>query len=292
MSVKSKFGLLLLIIVIISSCVTSPKLNNYSDYEYAIDLYFDVFEDTPGGPYIDITIGNDSYYAFFDTGHADTDLMIRSEIIEKLGLEAGEEYRFGSIDELYTVHEYVLPEFMLGDSYTVQNARIAENPPTFGDSSDSILIGLPAFKDYNILLSYRQKKLFLYKKTANLDFLRDWTKVDIIETEVSVEGVMQKQSGLFFNGNVEGIDHPFVFYLDTGSGPYDTMVLSQEIRDIATKRNRLTYVYSGRKFRMKNMRVSGSNIQYAPMDAFIGNAFLSQYDVFIDLDNQAFYIEK
>jgi hypothetical protein len=181
----------------------------------------------------------------------------------------------------------------MDDKIIVKNVKISERPPTFGGTElgRTMMMGLPAFNEYNILISYKQKKLFLYEKSADLDFLNNWTKVDIIE--------MDKGSGPFFHGNVVGIDRSYVFYLDTGAYSYDSrsntisdIILNREIRDKGVEKKYLEYEFSGRRFRINKFAYLGEINKNAPIDAFIGYYFLQRYDVFLDLDNKVFYIEK
>jgi hypothetical protein len=283
---KYKSGLLL-VIVILNSCITNPKLKEYSDYEYAIELKFSVFKNGPVGPFIEMAIENERNLAFFDTGVSDVALMMLKEEIEGLNLEVTGEQQFGSINQMYTVNEYLLPELIIDDKFTVNNVEVKERPPDFGNG---IIMGLSAFKHYSILISYKRQKIFLYNKLANLDFIRNWTKVDIIKKD--------KGNGPFFYGNVAGIDRQFVFYLDTGGSFYDNktgatldLILTKEIRDIGVK-NGLTYEFSGRKFKINRFAYLGEINKNAPIDAFIGYYFLQRYDVLLDLDNNVFYIEK
>jgi hypothetical protein len=90
-----------------------------------------------------------------------------------------------------------------------------------------------------------------------------------------------------------------LFYPDTASSVYNSqlnigldLLLTKEIRDIGVEKHGLTYVFSGRKFRIDQFAYLGDINQNAPMDAFLSYYFFQQYDVFFDVDNQAFYIEK
>lgn len=296
MLIKIKHGLfIVLITTMLLSCISGPKLNKYSGYAYSVDLQFGVFQNVYTlGPYISISINNDNHLAFFDTGMADrVGLMLTKEDIEKHGFEEIGEHRFASLDKFYSVSEYILPDIVIDNKFTIENINISERPQEYLSGGSTMSIGLSPFKDYNILISYEQKKLFLYPKDISLAFLRNWTKVDIIKRENSTSNEPT------FYGNVVGLDKQYVFYLDTGSSLYDVktdtvadLILTREIRDFATENRQMIYEFSGRKFTINRWAFLGDINQNAPIDAFIGHYILQQYDIFLDLDNGAFYIEN
>ncbi len=280
MNIKFKLLLFVLLSLLVTSCVSNKP---YPDsYLHSIDLFSS--GTIPGGQYIKIKINGNSYMALLDTGTSHTALMLDQSILDTFKLPS-----VGTSNYLYSEgyvqsERYILPDVIINDDLFVANAT-CEKLPNIPNVDIQALAGLPLFEQYNFLLSYKQKKIFLYDKKSELDFLKSWTKIPLLEDE----------QGLFFYGNIQENDKQYIFYLDTATysfrnGKYLDNVFNLELGNILNEKNRLNYFLSNRKFTQNNfIYIQNENI---PVDLFLGYPFLSQYDVYIDLDNHSLYIER
>jgi len=148
-----------------------------------------------------------------------------------------------------------------------------------------IIIGLSAFDEYKILLSYKQQKIYLFTKNQNTGFVKGWTKVNLLN---------DWDKGII--GNKE-----YIFCLDSGSPYYSVnqnkyydVVLNKELSEFIMKENNTAFEISGRKFKGNRFYTAFNQevIEGFPIDLFLGYDFLRKYDVFIDKGNMNLYIEK
>ncbi len=282
MNTKYKFLLFVLFSLLVTSCVSNKQYPE--TYVSSVDLIFSDAKYGPlFGPYINIEIDNTSYLAFFDTGTADTALMLDQSILDNLNVSpTGEQRKFLSARGIFQSEKYVIPNVTIDDDIFLTNVS-SENMTGFSD--EKALAGLPIFEQYNILISYKQEKIFLYDKDTHIDFLKSWTKVPLLEDE----------QGLFFYGTITENEQQYLFYLDTGNysyrnGKYSDNIFNRELGAILREKNRLDYTLGDRIFKHDYFYfVENENV---PIDVFLSYSFLSKYDVYIDLDNHCLYIER
>ena len=133
--------------------------------------------------------------------------------------------------------------------------------------------------------------MYLFKDDYN-DIIKNWTSVDLINDQITEQG-----AGIYFIGSFG--NNEYIFYLDTGGSSllsdnnYYDNILNREIYELY-RRNR-NFTISGRRFRNNYLwysprRDAEENI--APMDLLLGYTLLTNYDVFIDIENKKMYIEK
>jgi hypothetical protein len=137
------------------------KYPAYSDYEHSIDLTY-IQNGKFYVPAFNVTINNKSYYAVYDTGY-------KENIISK---DISHELEIGEIDNELNV---TIPKIILSDDIILYNIifNVIEN-----DSSIfRIKFGLSTFNEYNVLVSYKQNKIFLYNTNILPSYLVSWVSV-------------------------------------------------------------------------------------------------------------------
>jgi hypothetical protein len=276
--------IILTAIILLCSCVSNKPYPE--TYVSSVDLIFsDAKYGMLWGPYINIEIDNTSYLAFFDIGISHTALTLDQLILDNLDVSpTGEKSNYLSARGIFQAEKYIIPSVTINDDIFLANVS-GENMADLID--EKVLAGLPLFEQYNILLSYKQEKIFLYEKNSDLDFLKSWTKVPLLEDK----------KGLFFYGNIPENSKQYIFYLDTGNygyrnGEYSDNVYNQELGAILREKNRLDYKIGDRIFKHNYFYFVGDLYENVPIDVFLSYSFLSKYDVYIDLDNHCLYIER
>ncbi len=276
--------LILPLVLFVMSCVSNKPYPE--TYASSVDLIFsDAKYGFLYGPYINVEIDHTSYLAFFDIGTADTALMLDQSILDNLNVSpTGEKSNFLTARGIFQAEKYILPSVSINNNIFLTNV-IGENMPDI--TGEKVLAGLPLFEQYNILLSYKQEKIFLYDKDTHIDFLKSWTKVPLLED----------MQGLFFYGTITENEQQYLFYLDTGNygyrnDKYSDNIYNRELGAILREKNRLDYTLGDRTFKHNYFYFVGNIYENIPIDVFLSYSFLSKYDVYIDLDNHALYIER
>jgi len=283
-----KLKYLLVFFVAFTSCNTLKQNYSNAGYEKELNLVFNAHGQYPIGPYINVTINDKAYMGFFDTGNGNGIFDIKQQVIDELNLEIAGVAVGATAGEKYAVIVYNVPEFVIDNSVIIFNRNIEPMLEQFAKLYD-VIIGLSAFDDYNILLSYKQQKMYLFAKNQNAEFINGWTSVDLLDWD----------KGLYFKGIIGNKE--YVFCLDTGSSYYSAnkndyydVVLGKELSEYIIKENDTTFEISGRKFKGNKFytAINQEIIEGLPIDLFLGHDFLSKYDVFIDKGNMKLYIEK
>jgi hypothetical protein len=253
-------------------------------YEDYIDLIFVQNNKIPG-PFINTVIKNRNYLAFFDTGNIDIAVMLNKKELGNLKLPTIGKITTRSALGIVTDKIYFIPELTFDNRIKKYNNTCT--PLSKKLDLSKVYLGISVFEAYNILISYKQRKLYLYKKLSEPEFVKKWNKINIIHDK----------KGLFVNGAIETEKDSYIFYLDTGTAAYEDNKLYNAIYNS----------YIGEKYfegniypfigydKYKNLSFAYDDSPFAlalPMDFILGYEFFSRYDVFINLDNKLIYIEK
>ena len=280
---------MLIFISMLIACKTTDKniIDDYVD-PMSIDLIFDFTKQIPG-PFVEITIGGQKYIAFVDTGNTSSVISISDEIIGEYSLlPAGYQRSITTSGEVINT-QYLLPEFSIPGIKDFRDVVCTSMPPKNyapNEKPDAIL-GLSAFYDYNILIAYNEKKLYLYEKIFAYDYFSNWAAIDLLPD----------RSGLFFYGQINSDENPYLFYLDTGTfvrirGQLYDQVLNQKIAsDLTSSDEEIIFVFGGERiYNNKLFAVRTNNM--TDVDIFLGLNFLLNNNVFIDLGNKKILIKK
>jgi hypothetical protein len=280
---------LLIFLAVLTSCNTLKQNYSNTGYEKELNLVFNAYGQYPIGPYINVTINDKAYMGFFDTGNGNGVLDIKQQVIDELNLEIAGVAVGSTVEERYAVIVYNVPEFVIDNSVIIQNRNVEPMLEQFAKFYD-VIIGLSAFDDYNILLSYKQQKIYLFAKNQNAEFTNGWTSVNLLNGW---------DKGLYFKGIIGNKE--YIFCLDTGSSYYSVnknnyydVVLGKELSEYIIKENDTTFEISGRKFKGNRFytTINQEAIEGLFIDLFLGYDFLRKYDVFIDKGNMKLYIER
>jgi hypothetical protein len=267
------------------SCTTIKPNYNNTEYKKELNLIFDNHNPITG-PFINIEINSKSYMALFDTGNGNGILQLKQHFIDELNLKKIEETKIGTLEKIYNVPVYELQEFIIDNTIIMQNGNVEPLPEELNEFLE-IVMGLSVFDDYSILLSYKQRKIYLYDKERDIDFIKKWTNTDLLS---------DWDKGIYFKGLIENKE--YIFCLDTGSNfregnDYYNIILNKEISEYITDKNDIIFEISGRKFKQNRFKTfDGNIIEDVPMDLFLGYDFLRKYDVLIEKGNMRLYIEK
>jgi hypothetical protein len=282
--------LMIILTVMLLSCNTIDSYNNYTDYEKKIKMVFREHGDFPIGPFINIEIDNKPYMAFFDTGFGNGVLQLKQNFIEDLALEITGEARARTFADTHVTKVYEISEFIIDNNLSIYNGRVDVMPDEFLRNNE-IIMGLATFKNYNILVSYKQNKIFLYDKDYTPDLIKKWTAINLLK---------DYDEGIYFRGNFGGSE--YVFCLDTGGSSfwesrqnYYDLIVNRKIYEYINKENDTTFFLSGRRFknnRLLHQRQYENMEEILPMDLLLGYDFLKKYDVYIDKTNMKMYVEK
>jgi hypothetical protein len=200
------FVILLTISIFIYSCSHANYLAKEDIYKADIlDLIF-IEDGDKIGPYIKITVQDKNYIALFDTGLWDTALMISDNILNDLNLDllGKTKYATNTIPDGKDIDTYFLSEIILSDKHVVyDNYCRSQLFP-----NHEIIVGLPIFKDFNFLISYNTKKIYLFDK----NYVPNKIKKNWINTQLT-----DNLHGLQFWAKTEGLEDNYLFYLDTGT---------------------------------------------------------------------------
>jgi len=147
---KKTIYIFVLVLVIIS-CKTTENRNSEANPK-SVDLVLDFSRQIPG-PFLEITIGEQNYTAFVDTGNTSSIISVSDEIIQNLNLlPIGEQRSITTAGEV-TNKQYLLSNFTINGKIEFNDVICTSMPPKNyapNEKPDAIL-GLSAFADYNIL---------------------------------------------------------------------------------------------------------------------------------------------
>jgi hypothetical protein len=253
-------------------------------------MIFKEHGDRPIGPFINLEIDNKPYTAFFDTGFGNGVLQLKQNFIDNLALEITGEAQSRTVINTHITKVYKIPEFTIDNNLSIYDGRVDVMPDEFLRNHE-IIMGLATFKDYNILVSYKQNKIFLYDKNYTPNLIKKWTTINLLN---------DYDEGIYFRGNFGGSE--YVFCLDTGGSSfwedrqnYYDIVINKRIYEHISKENDTTFFLSGRRFKNNRLLYQSQyeNAEEAvPMDLLLGYDFLKKYDVYIDKTNLKMYVEK
>ena len=272
-----KFVLFYCIIVLFCSC-SSMKNLTYTDYEHSIDLTYlqnDIFY----VPSFNISIENNNYHANFQTG---TNInTVSKDIIDELGIEY--------IDDDFNVN---ISQIILGNGIVLNNVIFHVIEPD--DNIIKISLGLSAFKEYNILVSYKQKKIYLYNIGTTPSNITRWVPVTVVFPE----------EGLYIYSVVDGSNNKYLTLLSTGATLYIGGIFNRHYNiglntniPVATFFRSSIYI-SGKKYRthffnsLSDIEKEDNNLGGLLTDLILGYAFFSKYDLFIDNNSRRIYLEN
>ena len=283
---KKTIYIFVLVLVIIS-CKTTENRNSEANPK-SVDLVLDFSRQIPG-PFLEITIGEQNYTAFVDTGNTSSIISVSDEIIQNLNLlPIGEQRSITTAGEV-TNKQYLLSNFTINGKIEFNDVICTSMPPKNyapNEKPDAIL-GLSAFADYNILIAYDERKIYLYDKNITHEYFNNWVKVDLLPD----------RSGLFFYGNINSDEDSCLFYLDTGTfvrirGQLYDQVLNQKIAsNLSLNDGDATFIFGGEQIFNNRVYAARSN-NMTDVDIFLGLNFLLNHNVFIDLDNSKLLVKN
>jgi len=273
-----KVTLVYCVSLLLCSCV-SVKNITYTDYEHSIDLINLQIENLYM-PTFDVSIDNNNYHAIYNTGNNKN--AISKDILNELGIK--------DIDDLTDV---TIPQIVMTNGIILYNVIFHIAEPDYGVIK--ISFGLPAFKEYNVLVSYKQNKIFLYNNGTLPGFLVSWVPVTVVFPE----------EGLYIYSVVEGSYKAYLTWLNTGSTLYIGGIFNRHY-NIALDTNipvptffRSSIYIGGKKFKnlyfynsLSNKVKTDNNLEGLLTDIILGYDFFSKYDIFIESNNKKIYLEK
>jgi len=267
------------IILLFCAC-TSINNIDYTDYEQSIDLVYPVKNDLP---VIDLSINNKKYYAVYDTRSQQNG--ISKSILNEIGIE--------NIGDQISV---TIPQIILSNGIILYN-KIFYITETYNNAAQ-ILFGMPVFNEYNVLVSYKQNKIFLYNSGKLPNYLNSWVPIEVVYSEY----------GLYTYGRVEGSQKTYLFCLSTGMDIFGgifkrhyNIVLNTSIPIVTYFKH--TIIIGDRKYKnsyffnyslslLSNSDEETNNLKNTAIDIILGYEFFKKHDIFIDINNMKFYIEK
>jgi len=266
------------IILLFCAC-TSIKNIGYTDYEQSIDLVYPVKN---GLPVIDLSINNKKYYAIYDTRSQQN--VICKSILNEIGIE--------NVGDQTNI---TIPQIILSNGIILYNKNFYITE-TY-DSVAKILFGLSMFNEYNVLVSYKQDKIFFYNSGKIPIFLNSWVPIEVAYPEY----------GLYTYGRVEGSQKTYLFCLSTGMTVFGgifkrhyNIVLNTSLPIVTYFKHTITI--GGKKYKnsyffnslseISNDDKEKHDLNNTTIDIILGYEFFKKHDIFIDINNMKFYIGK
>jgi hypothetical protein len=274
----NKFALVCCIALLFCNCASTKNIG-YTDYEHSVnltdiqigDFYF---------PTIDISINNKNFYATYNSGYKKN--FINKKLLNEIGIEIGD-----------SVTDVTIPQIILPNGVILYN--IVCDIIEFYNDVIHIGFGLSAFKEYNVLVSYRQNKIFLYDYEKIPDYVDSWVQADVVYPE----------GGVYIYGGVEGSSKNYLFNLDTGITLYVGGIFNKHYNiglDMSmpvASFFKNTIIINGKKY--KNLyffnSLSKEDKEKYMFDNILTNIilgydFFKKNDVFIVNNNEKIYIRR
>jgi hypothetical protein len=260
------------------TCI-SVKNITYTDYEHSIDLNYLQIENFYI-PTFDISINDNYYHAIYHTGYNKN--IIGRDILVEFGIE-----------DIDGKTEITIPEIVLTNGVILHNIIFHIVEPN--DDIVKVYFGLSAFNEYNVLVSYKQKKIFLYNNTIKPDFLASWVSTTVVYPE----------EGLYIYSVVEGSEKSCLTWLSTGTtlfiggffNRHYNIGLNTNIPVASFFKNSI-YI-DGKKYRnlyffnsLSNETKEDNNLEGTMTELILGYAFFVKYDIFIESNNKRIYLEN
>jgi hypothetical protein len=233
-------------------------------------------------PAIDVMINNKKYYACYETRIKTS--IISKNILKETGIE--------NIDDKTSI---TIPQIILPNGIILNNIvfDITEN----AGGIIQIAFGLSAFNEYNVLVSYKQNKLFFYNGGTLPDYMNSWIPVDPVDA---------KPPSLYINGGADGSKRTYLFCLSTGttlfggiSKRHANIVVNQKVPFTSPKQ---TIIIGGKKYKnlyyfncLSKEEQKDFKEKYKisnKTDIILGYEFFRNYDIFIDVNTNKLYIEQ
>jgi len=264
------------IILLFCTC-TTIKNTTYNDYKYSIDV---VIPENAYLPVIELNINNKNYYANYQTWHKQN--IISKKILNEIG-----------IDNIESKTDVIIPQIILSNGFRLNNINF--DIMEFEDEIVQIVFGLSAFNEYNVLISQKQNRIFLYNAEELPNYLNSWVKPEIVNPE----------KGLYINGGVKGSSKTYLVCLANDYGLYVGGIINRHYNIVLNNNIPITtflpdtIIISGKKYRnlflyklWSNEIKEENNLKNTSTDIILGYDFFKKYDVFIDTNNMKLYIEK
>jgi len=264
------------IVLILCSC-TSTKNITYSDYENIINLVYLQIENFYI-PAFDVSIDNNNFHAIYQTGYREN--IICKDVLDKLEIK--------DIDD----KNVIISKIILNNGIVLDNVAFTVIEPN--NDVIKLYFGLSAFNDYNVLLSYKQNKIFLYDNNTLPNYLDSWVSVPVVFPE----------TGLYIYTIVKGSLKPYLTWLCSGVTFYIgnfkrhyNIVVNRNV-PIATFFKSSVYI-DGKEYRnlyffnsLSDDNKKDHNLDDTLTDIILGYDFFSKYDIFIENNSKKVYIEK
>lgn len=274
----NKFALICCVVLLFCTCASAKNIT-YSDYGHTINL-MDIQIGDFNFPVIDLIINNRNYYAIYHTGFVKN--YISKNILNDIGIENVE-------DET----DVTIPQIILPDGIILYNIICDIMEPE--NDVVQIYFGLSAFNEYNVLVSYKQNKIFFYDYEKIPEYLNSWVQTEVVYPE----------EGLYIYGCVEGSSKTYLFNLDTGVTLYVGGIFNRHY-NIALDMSipvatffRSTIIIGNRKYRnlyffnsLSNENKEKYNLNNIMTDIILGYDFFQKNDIFIVYNKEKIYIRK
>ena len=273
-----KVTLLFCVTLLLCSCM-SVKNITHTGYENSIDLIYLQIENFYI-PVFDTSINNNSYHAVYHTGYNKN--IISKDILNELEIEYNDDETGVTIPQIVLTNGIVLYDTVF---------HIIEPD----DGVIKIYFGLSAFKDYNVLVSYKQNKIFLYNSGTIPDYLASWVPVTVVFPE----------EGLYIYSVVEGSSKAYLTWLSTGVTLYIGGIFNRHYNiGLDTSIPAATFFKSsiyidGKKYRnlyfynsLSNEDKTDNNLEGSLTDIILGYDFFKKYDMLIESNNKKIYLQN
>jgi hypothetical protein len=255
------------------SCMSIKNIT-YNDYKHSIDL---VFPENVYVPAIELKINNKNFFAKYNTWHKNN--IIGKKILNEIGVENIE----GKTD-------ITISQIILSNGIILSNIKF--DIVELDNDIVQVIFGLSALNEYNVLISYKQNKIFLYNSEELPNYLNSWVKVEVVYPEI----------GLFINGGVKGSAKTYLLCLGNNSSMYGGIFnrhynIVLDINIPITTLFTDTIIIGGRKYGnlyffnwLSKEDKEFFNLNNAKI--ILGYDFFKKYDIFIDVNNMKLYIEN
>lgn len=269
--------ILFFVIVLLCSCASVRNIA-YVEYEHSIDLFYLNIENF-FIPVFEISINNNNYHAIFHTGYYKN--IINKSILYELGIEV--------IDGKTDV---TIPQIILANGIVLHDTIFHVVEPN--DDVIKIYFGLSAFKEYNVLVSYRRNKIFLYNSNTIPSYLTSWVPVT-----VAFPG-----EGLYIFTVVRGSNKTYLTWLASGTTLFIGGMFNRHYNigldmriPVATFFRSSIYI-GGQRYRLRFFNsfsaneIADMNMEGSLTDLILGYAFFKHYDIFIPSNNRRIYLQR
>jgi predicted aspartyl protease len=240
-----------------------------------------------GLPYVTIKTAAGRSDLLFDTGAKNTTIDLTPELIEKLNVRhvGGPNLTISNYGFSIYRH-FVLPEVNIG-KLSYKNLLCGKEKLYFHG-----VMGLALFKEFNLLINYKEEKILLYRNNKYPNDIADWQKIPFFAT---------KHYGTIVKGRFQGSDRELTFLVDTGAcgignnGEVCNFIKGSAFDKLAGNPGeeiRSHNLILGQKV-IQSLNFMSSDWRFTPsIDGVLGSDFFLKHTVFLDFENLHMYIRR